>query len=190
MQSPGLGVQIWPFLVGLATTAPNPIAAIRTFGADDAGRRDGVDHIAVSICTFQITNHKGEWPRPCEQPVIADGHCASHYALCDDALQFVSAKIASPSVKMYYIGLTSRPRARSHGAKNRVYDRVMLKQELGPAEAISLEKFLQEKCKSGDKQCILYLKYDPTLRDLPYRPSLGSLPTPLPIYSVYVACMV
>jgi hypothetical protein len=65
----------------------------------------------------------------------------------------------------------------------------MVKQELGPAEAISLEKFLQEKCKCGDKRCTPYQKYDPELRDLPYRPSLGSLPTPLPIYSVYVGCM-
>jgi hypothetical protein len=65
----------------------------------------------------------------------------------------------------------------------------MLKQDLGPAEAISLEKFLQEKCKSGDKQRVLYLKYHPKLRVLDYRPSLGSLQTPLPIYSVYVACM-
>jgi len=139
-------------------------------------------------CTFQITR-KGEWPRPCKQPLIAEGHCASHHALCDDAFQFVLSKIVSPSVEMYYVGLTSRPRARSHGAKNRVWNRIMLKQNLGPAEAISLEKFLQEKCKCGDKQGILYQKYHPTLRDLPYRPSLGSLPTPLPIYSVYVACM-
>jgi hypothetical protein len=144
----------------------------------------------MSTCTFQTTNSEGEWPRSCEQPVIAEGYCTRHHVLCDDALQFVLAKIASSSVKMYYVGLTSRPRARSHGAKNRVYNRVIIKQELGPAEAISLERFLQEKCKCGDKQCMLYQKYDPTLRDLPYRPSLGSLPTPLPIYSVYVACMV
>jgi len=140
-------------------------------------------------CTFQITDPNGEWPRPCKQPLIAEGHCASHHALCDDAFQFVLSKIVSPSVETYYVGLTSRPRARSHGAKNRVWNRIMLKQSLGPAEAISLEKFLQQKCKCGDKQGILYQKYHPTLRDVPYRPSLGSLPTPLPIYSVYVACM-
>src|SRR5437763_12609927 len=122
----------------------------------------------MSICTFQTTNSKGEWPRSCEQPVIAEGYCARHDALCDDALHFVLAKIASRSVKMYYIGLTSRPRARSHGATNRAYNRVMIKQELGPAEAISLEKFLQEKCKCGDKRSMLYQKYDPKLRDLRY----------------------
>jgi hypothetical protein len=37
MQSPELGVQIWPFLVGLATTAPNPIAAKITYGDLAAG---------------------------------------------------------------------------------------------------------------------------------------------------------
>jgi len=66
----------------------------------------------------------------------------------------------------------------------------MVKQSLGPAEAISLEKFLQEKCKFSDQRCMPYQKYDPKLRDLPYQPSLGSLPTPLRIYSVYVACMI
>jgi hypothetical protein len=127
-------------------------------------------------CTFQITNHKGEWPRPCEQPVIAEGHCASHHALCNDAFQFVLSKIVSPSVKMYYVGLTSRPRARSHGAKNRAYNRIMLKQSLGPAEAIGLEKFLQENVnavisrasytKSTIQHYVIYLI---TLRSAHYR---------------------
>ena len=139
---------------------------------------------------MHLPNHQSQrGVAACEQPVIAAGHCASHHVLCDDAFQFVLSKVVSPSLEMYHIGLTSRPRARSQGAKNRVWNRIMLKQNLGPAEAISLERFLQNKCKCGDKQGILYQKYHPTLRDVPYRPSLGSLPTPLPIYSVYVACM-
>ena len=106
------------------------------------------------------------------------------------------AKIASRSVRLYYIGLTHWGLARFHGRKNKVYDDIEFvagllgpaKSGLGPAEAVSLENFLQDKCKLGDRRSLAYLKYAPEKRDLPYRASLGTSPMLLPIYSVYVAC--
>ena len=61
---------------------------------------------------------------------------------------------------MYYIGLTHWDLARFHGKKNKVYDDIEFvagllgptKAGLGPAEAVSLEKFLQDKCKLGDQK--------------------------------------
>jgi hypothetical protein len=86
--------------------------------------------------------------------------------------------------------------ARFHGNKNKVYDDIEFvagllgpaKAGLGPAEAVSLERFLQDKCKLGDPRRTPYQKYDPHKRNLPYHASLGASPTSLPIYSVYVAC--
>jgi hypothetical protein len=96
---------------------------------------------------------------------------------------------------MYYIGLTHWGHQRFYGTEYRpVFVAGMLgptpaKERLGPAEAASLEKFLQDKCKLGSKGGTAYRKYHPEKRDLPYRPSLGASPALLPIYSVYVACV-
>jgi hypothetical protein len=98
---------------------------------------------------------------------------------------------------MYYIGLTHWGDQRFYGTKNKVYRPVFVagllgpaNAGLGPAEAVSLEKFLQDKCKLGDKRHMLYQKYDPDKRDLPYYASLGASPTRYtdPIWSVYAAC--
>ena len=94
---------------------------------------------------------------------------------------------------MYYIGLTHWGHQRFYGTAYRpvfVAGRLgPAEEELGPAEAVSVENFLQEKCKLGSKEHTAYRKYHPEKRDLSYRPSLGSSPALLPIYSVYVACM-
>jgi hypothetical protein len=90
---------------------------------------------------------------------------------------------------MFYIGVTHWGLARFHGNKNKVYDDIeFVAGLLGPAEAVSLEKFLQDKCKLGDRRRTPYQKYDPRKRNLPYHASLGASPTSLPIYSMYVAC--
>ena len=102
--------------------------------------------------------------------------CARHHALCEEALGRVLAKIASRSVRVYYVGVTDWGFARFHGIKNKVYDDIEFvagllgpaKAGLGPAEAVSLEKFLQAKCKLGDERLTPYQKYDPDKRNLPY----------------------
>ena len=150
----------------------------------------------MARCIFQVTSPQGVW-QACREAAPAGPYCARHHALCDNALRLVSTTIASPSVRMYYIGLTHWGDQRFYGTKNKVYRPVFVagllgpaNAGLGPAEAVSLEKFLQDKCKLGDKRHMLYQKYDPDKRDLPYYASLGASPTRYtdPIWSVYAAC--
>jgi hypothetical protein len=179
------------FEYGGGTCAAKPSSQFQTETPPLSWWKHG-DRTMMAGCTFQITGRKGVW-RACGAPAELDQQfCAGHHTLCQQALGLVEETIASHAVSMYYIGLTHWGHQRFYGTMYRpVWVAGALgpaKEALGPAEAASLEKFLQDKCKLSNKQGIAYRKYDPAKRDLPYRASLGASPALFPIYSVYVAC--